>query len=79
MMRLRRLRKRWRLSENTDASNDLDDSRLLAETRNVRRDLLTTTENLSAYTRSLNAEIKRLKKLADRVGDNGQRGDTAAP
>jgi hypothetical protein len=78
-MRLKRLRKRWRLSDNTDASNDLDDRQLLAETRNMRRDLLATTENLSAYTRSLNAEIKRLKKLADRVGDNGQRGNTATP
>jgi hypothetical protein len=43
----------------------------LDETRSVRRELIATTDKLARYTESLNAEISRLKILADRVQDHG--------
>jgi len=47
------------------------DEALLAETQSVRDDLIATATRLSDYTESLNAEIGRLRTLAERVNPHG--------
>jgi hypothetical protein len=65
-MRQKRWPKRSRSSDNTGADE------LIADSQNVRNELLTTAQRLSEFTQSLNAEIGRLKTLAQRMDDNGQ-------
>lgn len=74
MTPLARLRRLWRSSGGRGPETvDLASSgqQLLDETRSVRRELIATTDKLARYTESLNAEISRLKILADRVQDHG--------
>lgn len=66
------MRLRWFAGRAADKRPNRSDI-VLAESESVRRQLITTTDKLAAYTESLQVEIERLKRLADQVkDDNGE-------